>query len=551
VWIDVEGIDGSGKTTVSVRLARRLRSLGIPVFHPRESGQFRSRLVQGIRALTRDAESILLCPEAELLLSAAREAQLIEEEIRPALARGEVVITDRGLHAHCAVAEDVRGMDPGATASVARVASLGLWPDAVIVLDVDPDVARFRKRLGKIRERRLGTMGRKGLQGFRLARLTREALLRRAASDPRWHVIKNTWRSAEEAEQQALHVMAPLLGIPPVAAAPAESAPRLPCGRTLEDWTSGLFGLARELAPRDPGLAALLVAGLDDPRAREIRADLLPREPGVVAWSVSGMNSAEAWQIRRRAARDAPYHVARSLTGLDDSGSWRWRENFADLVPDQILHSLSGLEDPRAHDLRYRLWERASDEGLRSLGGLGDARSWSFRFRALRRGRSAALAESLSGLEVEIAWELRSRMKDEFPLAVLRSVKRSDEPRAWTLRQRMRERAPRQILESITGMDGPEARRLRKHLEREYPEETLASLSGIPGATAWETRERLLGAAPCGVLASLQGFGRRPEAVSLAERALASGGSSLRALRKGAVFHLAKARQAASEVIFS
>jgi hypothetical protein len=115
----------------------------------------------------------------------------------------------------------------------------------------------------------------------------------------------------------------------------------------------------------------------------------------------------------------------------------------------------------------------------------------------------------------------------------------------------MRERAPKQVLESITGMDAPEARRLRKDLEREYPEETAASLSGIPTAAAWEARERLLGAAPCGVLASLQGFGRRPEAVSLAERALACGAGSLRALRKGAVFHLVKSRQAAAEVILS
>jgi dTMP kinase len=552
VWIDFEGIDGSGKTSISVRLARRLRTLGFTVHHVRETGDFRSRLIQGIRTLTRDAESILLSPETELLLNAAREAQLIAEEIRPALARGEIVLTDRGLHSHRLIAQDVRGLSREATSSVAEFASGGLWPDAVIVVDVDPDVARLRKRLGKIRERRLGSTGRKGLQGLRLSRRMRDALLRRAAADPRrWHLLGNTWRSVEEAEQQALWILAPRLGLDSVAPAPPEAPPALPCGRSLDEWTAALFELAGRIVARDPGLATLLVAGLADPRAEAIRAESLPVQAQAVAWSVSGMNTTEAWQIRRRAAAEAPYQVARSLTGLEDADAWRWRENLAELVPDQILHTLSGLEDPRAHGLRYRLWDAAPEEGLRSLGGLSDARSWSFRFRALRRGRSPALAESLAGLDFEIAWELRQRMADEFPLSVLRSIRRLEKPRAWAIRDRMRERAPRQVLETITGMDGPDARRLRKDLERDYPEETLASLAGLDTVEAWELRERLLERAPAGILSSLQGFGRRPDAVSLAERALACGGGSLRTLRKGAVFHLVKSRQAAAEVILA
>ncbi len=552
MWIDFEGIDGSGKTSISVRLARRLRTLGFKVHHVREHGEFRSRLVQGIRTLTRDAESILLSPETELLLNAAREAQLIAEEIRPALARGEVVLTDRGLHSHRIVAQAVRGLPRAATSPVVRFASGGLWPDAVVVVDVDPDVARLRKRLGKIRERRLGTTGRKGLQGLRLSRLMRDGLRRQAAEDPgRWQILGNTWRSIEDAEQQALWMIAPLLGIDSIHPGAPESPPAIPAGRSLDEWASGLFDVARQLVAREPGLATLLVAGLADPRAEAIRSEALPSEAPAVAWSVSGMNTAEAWHIRRRAAAEAPYQVARSLTGLEEADAWRWRENLADLVPDQILHTLSGLEDPRAHGLRYRLWDAAPEEGLRSLGGLSDARSWSFRFRALRRGRCPALAESLSGLDFEVAWDLRGRMADEFPLSVLRSVRRLADPRAWKVRARMLECAPRQVLESITGLDSPEARQVRHELGHDYPEETLASLAGIDTAEAWALRERLLEAAPAGILSSLQGFGRRPDAVSLAERALTSGGGSLRMLRKGAVFHLVKSRQAAAEVILS
>jgi len=550
VWIAFEGIDGSGKTTVSVRLARRLRSLGLDVHHARENGQFRSRLIQGIRSLTRDAESILLAPETELLLNAAREAQLLAEEIRPALARGAVVITDRGLPSHAAIARDVRALADAD--GVVEFAAGGLWPDVILCVDADPDVARLRKRASKIRERRLGFTGRKGLQGPRLARLTREALLRRAAADPgRWKVIDNTWRTADEAEQEALRLVAPALQLGPVDARSPAPLPPLPIGRSLAEWSAATFEFARRTVERDPALAALLVAGLDDPRAAEIRDAAWPSQPQVVTWSIGGMNTAEAWRIRRSAAAEAPYHVARSLTGLEDADAWRWRENLADIVPDQILHTLSGLEDPRAHELRLRLWESCPEEGLRSLGGLGDARSWSFRFRALRRGRSGALAESLSGLDLEVAWDLRGRMADEFPLSVLRSLKRVDDARAWAIRRRMAAHAPRQVLETMTGMDGPDARRLRRDLEQDYPEETAASLAGLDTPAAWEARERLVEIAPAGILSGLQGFGSRREATALAERALECGASGLRVLRKGLVFHLAKPRRAAAEVMLS
>lgn len=549
MWIDFEGIDGSGKTTVSVRVARRLRALGLDVHHVRERGEFRSRVIQGIRTLTRDPESILLAPEAELLLNAAREAQLLSEEIRPALARGAVVITDRGLHSHRAIAEHVRGLPRKACRSVAEFASGGLWPDLVIVFDVDPDVARLRKRASKIRDRRLGTSGRKGLQGPRLARLTRDGLLRRAAEDPgRWHVVGNTWRSVEEAEQEALSILAPEVGIAPVAPAGPEPLPPLPRGGSLEEWAAGFFAFAGRLVNRDPGLAALLVAGLADRRAEEIRAAAFASQPQLVTWSIGGMSTEEAWRIRRNAVSVAPYQVARSLTGLLDADSWRWRENLAGDVPDQVMHTLGGLQDPRAHALRYRLWEASPEEGLRSIGGLGDARSWSFRFRSLRRGRSGPLADSLTGLTQEVAWELRDRMRDEFPLSVLRSVRRLGEPRAWSVRHRMKACAPRQVLETVAGLDGAEARRLRKELEREYPEETAASLIGVDTPAAWEMRKRLVEAAPEGVIAGLQGYGSRREAIALVEKALDCSGPGLRILRKAVVFHLAKARQAAAEV---
>src|SRR5207245_2549637 len=163
MWIACEGIDGSGKTTISVRVAERLRAHGLKVLHVREKGLFRSRIAGRIRELTKDAELSSITPEAELLLNAARETQVITEEIRPALARGEIVITDRGLYSHLVLARSVRGLPRLEANEIAEFAAGGLWPNVAIYFDVDPDVARYRKRLRKIREERLGTASRKGL----------------------------------------------------------------------------------------------------------------------------------------------------------------------------------------------------------------------------------------------------------------------------------------------------------------------------------------------------------------------------------------------------
>src|SRR6187549_1125206 len=89
-----EGIDGSGKTTLSNRVAGALREQGLSVEHAREGGWFASRVTQSIRDLCRDARNLALVPRAELLLYVAREVQLAEEVVIPALSRNDVVITD-------------------------------------------------------------------------------------------------------------------------------------------------------------------------------------------------------------------------------------------------------------------------------------------------------------------------------------------------------------------------------------------------------------------------------------------------------------------------
>src|SRR5213595_3862399 len=93
LFITFEGMDGSGKTTQMHRLAARLRGLGRAVIETVEPGG--PRIAMMIRRILLDSANQELSPAAEILLYFASRAQNVDEVIRPALERGEVVLSDR------------------------------------------------------------------------------------------------------------------------------------------------------------------------------------------------------------------------------------------------------------------------------------------------------------------------------------------------------------------------------------------------------------------------------------------------------------------------
>lgn len=495
MWIDFEGIDGSGKTTVSTRVAQELRRRGREVVHAREGGTFASPIAGRVRELVRSTECLLLAPQAEFLLNLAREAQLVSEVVRPALARGAWVITDRTVYSHVGLARNVRGLDAPGIEAAASVAVQGLRPDRVFYVDVDPDVARWRKRLRKIRDRRMNDSGRKGQLGDALARKSRRAFLDLSAAGGSWCVVDNTWRPIDET---IADVLALLDG------RPRPPAPRGPFEADPDRLLDGYFDFASSL--RDRSLAALLAAGIDDPRADAIRRAAPPDE---AAYAVSGMDAPAAWALREELRGDAPYYVARSLAGLGpDARAWALRRELEPVVPDQVLLSLGGDGGAEAHSLRQRHWEDHPDESIRSVKGLADAPSWELRLRARRERPSPALAESLAGLDTDLAWEMRREFEERHPLAVLRGVRGVNDARAWALRSALASVAPKAVLGTLEGVEGPEAEALRDRLKGTAPEETAASLAKLDTPAAWRLREELRDEAPAGVLKSLRGVGR-------------------------------------------
>ena len=120
------------------------------MLHAREKGELKSPLARRVRELTRDAQHLEMGARTEFFLNLSRDAQQLEEVVAPALRRGEHVITDRYLYSQLALSAGGRGLPEEELLAACRLASRGIWPDLVILVDVDPDLARWRKRVGKL-----------------------------------------------------------------------------------------------------------------------------------------------------------------------------------------------------------------------------------------------------------------------------------------------------------------------------------------------------------------------------------------------------------------
>ena len=153
-FIVLEGGDASGKSTQAVLLAGRLRELGRDVVETFEPGA--TPAGAAIRVLLLDGDGPI-DPATEALLLAADRAQEVVEVIRPALARGADVVSDRYAPSSLAYQGVGRGLGVDAVEKLNRWATAGLDPDLVVVLDVDDAVAAARRTGPGDRLERAGT----------------------------------------------------------------------------------------------------------------------------------------------------------------------------------------------------------------------------------------------------------------------------------------------------------------------------------------------------------------------------------------------------------
>lgn len=194
LFVSLEGPDGAGKTTQAALLTRALRERGIPVTDTREPGG--TRIGEQVRAILHNVDHAEMLPATEVLLFAASRAQHVGERIRPALEAGQVVVCDRYSESTLAYQGYGRGLDLDELYQITRFATGNLWPDLVILLDLDVHQAMERRKhdeqMGAAQRNRLDRLDRdfyeRVRQGYRAM----------AAQEPqRWLVLDATRPVAE------------------------------------------------------------------------------------------------------------------------------------------------------------------------------------------------------------------------------------------------------------------------------------------------------------------------------------------------------------------
>ncbi len=200
LFVCFEGGEGSGKSTQAQRLGQWLDAAGYAV---------RLTFEPGDTAVGRDLRRIVLSPETdalahrtEVLLYAADKAEHVESVVAPALARGEVVVTDRYVDSTLAYQGAGRSLDVAEVEQVARWATGNLRPQLTVLLDLEPSAGLSRFE------------GRDRIEGESLDfhRRVRAAFLTLAAADPDHYLVLDARDAVEEIGAAVQAAVEPLLG---------------------------------------------------------------------------------------------------------------------------------------------------------------------------------------------------------------------------------------------------------------------------------------------------------------------------------------------------
>lgn len=530
-FIVFEGIDGSGKTTISNRVADRLTARGLRVVHVRAGGRLASDVAENIRQFTRDQKNVGLQPFVEFLLYVARERQQLEDSIAPALATADVVIADRYFFTAEVLARFGRGLPAEQLEPVLVAARKDVTPALTILIDVEPQIAKARRRADKIARPTLRTSSRKGLSGAGLMTRLREGYLQLAAADPTgWLVVDNSGSDLAALIENLTDAIAATVGDRGPRATPLRPARSAPRPRPA-DPVATFLARVDDIASREPEVAAYLLGGMAGPGIDERRRAMAARTPSIIANGLRGLDDAVSWDLRDQLVDLAPDQIARSLSGLaaESTASWSLRRRLLEVTPDGVASSLDDLGDAQAWELRHLLWPIAPTAVVQSLCRDDSDGAWTLREVWMRESGgdrvfttpelARALASSLRGLGSPRAWTLREATRTAAPVGALLSIVGLDDERAWSWRRELLARAPRPVLRTIDHMDHAIAWELRE-ASIGLCKEGLDSMGGLDGERAWALRENALDRWPSTVVKSLGPLAATPRGQALVEREL-------------------------------
>jgi dTMP kinase len=153
MFITLEGPEGSGKTSHIPYLVEYLREKDYTVFPTREPGG--TSISEQIRDILHDLKNAEMHPRTETLLYQAARAQIVEQVIKPRLAAGEIVISDRYYDSTIAYQGYGHQQDLEQVRGLVRYATGGLTPDLTILLDLDVEVGLRRKTQNEVEWNRM------------------------------------------------------------------------------------------------------------------------------------------------------------------------------------------------------------------------------------------------------------------------------------------------------------------------------------------------------------------------------------------------------------
>jgi dTMP kinase len=197
-FLSFEGIDGSGKSTQARQLAQSLRAAGYSVTLTREPGG--SPGAEEIRRLVLEGDPDRWSAETEILLFTAARRDHLEKTIRPALARGEIVVTDRFADSTRVYQGITRG---DLRASVDRLHNLmiGTEPDLTLLIDIDPATGLSRAVARQGSEQRFEDMG------LAMQTAMRTGFLALAQANPARFVVIDGARDAQTVASDVLRAV--------------------------------------------------------------------------------------------------------------------------------------------------------------------------------------------------------------------------------------------------------------------------------------------------------------------------------------------------------
>lgn len=553
MFVVFEGIDGSGKTTVSNMVAKALRERGIEIDHIREGGEFASELVARMREFGKDTRNVALRPLPEFLMYVARDAQLLDECINPALSKGGLVFADRYLYSYEVLGHYGRGLEVEQVRPIIDSVAAGVWPELVVLMDVDPHLARARRRVSKLRKKVIkkepklekkststssgGRGSRKGLGGVGMMHRLRNGYLRLAEREPnRWLVIDNSNTDLDLVVERVTEAIVSLYegastarvvaatNIHGRATTSAESA-------DVEAAREAFYDMIAMRREKEPGVAAYFLSGLVDTEAHSWRKELSEEAPHIVAFGLRGLGDDSAWSLREALASAAPHYVAKSLNGAAVQGERAdtMRLELFKSVPLAVLDTVDGADSDMAWGFRNDLVEREPRSVVSSLGRMAGEKAWEWRDRYIETMGgdivyedilfARPLLSSIRGLDDERSWQIRERCRSESPIQVLRSIDRLNCERSWQLREEYAALAPKIVLRTFDGQDHDKAWAMRKRFASKA-KEALDSMRGLDIDAAWAIREALVDVWPSTVAKSLGALAGTERGIALLEKLL-------------------------------